>query len=341
MNTLQSGTRKAPKEQLARHFVYMFGSDATPDDFKAHRNGKKEIRLYVKDGYCGFGWIKLKTNGVPFDAMAMANRIKELQLPLLVLIPKSGEGMLWWFGKGQGLGQVRELLEYCAAKLKLQSAEIFPAADAAMTFKGTEIVPAVNTEMPTGAPYFGDDRIEILVDGSKATCTQFVNHAMALREEQANFEAEYAGTRDDDSGPRVSDESAALILEPFWSPTSRLRDEIGTAVASILMRRGVPEERVNWIIRYVGVKTQDEELDARLHSRSGIVAKVRRAIVKGTHLPGIPRLKEHIGNIPVERFLEACGLTQFVDKQALEDEETEESRPIKVLCFTLEELEPA
>jgi len=195
---------RSRKTNLAWHFFLLFrGNDAghyvwkgekryeaierfiTFDDVEQHLAGTRSllsVPIYPH-GQCYFGAIDLDRHGetdVPVDHTALAKRVTELGLPLVVCRSKSGKGAwLWLFLKGADgspAEQVRRLLNHYAKVLELTGEiEIFPKQNG----------PLAEGQLGSGInlPYFSNDRIAFGKDGAELDLDGFLQ----LAQERQSF----------------------------------------------------------------------------------------------------------------------------------------------------------
>jgi hypothetical protein len=121
--------------------------EATVLDFLAHLSGSPDQAMLsvplLPSGNCRWGAIDVDRHGdddEPIDFAALARRVTELKLPLVVCRSKGGKGAwLFMFLKGEeGIpaADARRLLEHYAQLLNLGKVEIFPKQTDLKTVKG-------------------------------------------------------------------------------------------------------------------------------------------------------------------------------------------------------------
>jgi hypothetical protein len=294
MNTVPESTN------MAYRFLQLFGRiDKEPADFELHRRGEKQLTAYIDVmGACSFGAI-VPHSSHTVDAVAIAKKVLDEGLPLLVTTSPNGAALVWYFGPREAVAEVRAILARYATLLGLEGAEIFPPPS-------PDAAPGI-----IGMPYFGDNNAEIRADGEPATCEQFIEHAQAFYDAYLDWERDWTI---DDPEPGVSDENAARIVAPIWH--LGVRDNAGVAIANILKTRGWIDERINALIDRIAVLAYDEQREKRTHPRWGFVANVKKKIAKKQKCFGIPKLREFIGDDRTEQFLEACGFDEDTEATA-------------------------
>lgn len=155
---------------------------ATLDDFVRHLNGRPPSLLSVPTDATGsshFGCIDVDAHGdsPPVDQPALARRVTELGLPLVVCRSTGGRGA-WLFlfirePAGVSSFEVQHYLLSCAVTLGYYGAEVFPKQ--LDTSRGKHCGSGVNL------PYFGDSRIAFGPNGEELDLDGF----LALAEERA------------------------------------------------------------------------------------------------------------------------------------------------------------
>jgi hypothetical protein len=197
-----------------RHYVRRDSGDPnaiprgiTADDVARHLAGKRPSLLSVPTNSLGLSHFALidvdrHHNPSPVDWPALARRIAELQLPLIVSKSTGGKGawLMLFLKEPEGFSSalVRQILSDYAARLKIPDSEIFPKQDRTDNYGS-----GVNL------PYFGDQRPAFDRDGNQLSLDEFLRYA----EQRAVWGAILSIRERPARAPKSSDEFSPITIQ--------------------------------------------------------------------------------------------------------------------------------
>lgn len=238
------------------------------------------VPIHKGSNICFFGAIDIDRY-IDLDHAALARKVKELKLPLIVCKSKSCGAHLYAFVPGgMSAAAARAMLEAWAAKLGYTNVEIFPKQS---SLNGGDVGNWINL------PYHGPECHAVDAEGHELSLEEFLD--VAERSRQAPAPA----------ATRIVMDEAASVLAPHWH--SGQRDNLTEAVYGTLLRRDRDVEWCDGLIRRSAELAGDEEIDKRVR---GIVIEAR--LNAGRKVAGFKTLEELVGKDDGARFLKACGV---------------------------------
>jgi P4 family phage/plasmid primase-like protien len=161
----------------------------TPEHWLKHLAGEKPLGRHPlgDDSMCSWGAADFDGNDgdyATFDLVALAKKIAELNLPLILCESKSGGAHAYMFlAEPTPARMVRAMLARCVEQLGFkvgQHVDLFPSADA-MEPGRDERGNLHCTGSWLNMPYYGDARCAIRADASKMTAEEFLDDAGHLK----------------------------------------------------------------------------------------------------------------------------------------------------------------
>jgi len=254
-------------------------------DYEAHLRGDVGLLIIPVDqnGMSRFGAIDVDDYGL--DVNALAQKVAKLKLPLVLELTKSGGVHLWWFFLRElPAATVREQLAGWAALLGYSKVEIFPKQG---ELKPDQVGNGINLPFFAGneAKNYGIDK-----DGSKLTVTAWLDLA-----------AEAAAVAPPaESQTKV--ELAAAILAKHWTSN---RHELGVMALGAMLNNGVDEAEAQAVVDRTMELAGDEEQGT---DQRRTAAEIQRKLDRKKNVPGIPTLRERLGDVDTDAFLRAIGV---------------------------------
>ena len=272
--TVEDSGKRVPKYSSMRRAP-------TVEDFQRHLDGTLGMLIVpvTHDGKAYFG--KIDVDDYPADHADLARRIRKHGLPLVVERTKSNGAHLAHYRPGNAAAAddlCGKLCEWAVMLGCSTKVEIFPKQSTA-----GDIGNGINL------PYFGGERAEnyaVDADGQRLSVTQWLDLIESMPSELAHTPGE------------VHVEAAADLLAQHW--TDGQRDNLNLAAAGAMLRAGVDESLVQAILDAASSAGADNE-----QRRSA--AAVQKALDGGQRIPGLPKLKEMMGDGPALEFMRLVG----------------------------------
>jgi hypothetical protein len=252
------------------------------EDFVAHLEGRMGLLVVpvMAGGGCRFGKIDL--DEYPADLPALARKVANSGLPLIVERSKSAGAHLGRYLRATGSAKALrdELFEWAVILGCSTKVEIFPKQEQLLEGEDGSGI---------NLPYFGADNAEnyaVDENGNPLNVDAWLGRIEGMPDKPAHMPG------------KVDVEAAADLLAQHWKDGQR--DNLNLAAAGAMIRAGVDEAAAQAVLDAAYSAGADTEV-----RRS--VADVARSMDSGKRIPGFTKLSELMGKDAASEFMRLVG----------------------------------